>query len=323
MKALRFFVYWLALLAISSAFADEQSEAWLALHGDSGIEEVEDSEVPQEASVRANIGHLFTYQGRLTLHGEPVSSLHEYRARLYNQASGGSQIGPQRTGNLLPEGNGLFTLQLDFGARFAGAERWLELDVRPFSITNPPDWTTLSPRQRITPAPAAAELANDEIEFWIMPFDAVEFDGFSGLAFAPKANGTLEITNLTTAQNRFVYIPVQIPGHLAGRRLRLVDAQLCYEVEWASDPSLGLRASVSEWNVRRARANTTGYTYTNLVNQENPDIGIPSQPRVCETVNAIAGSMIDGALFIRLHVVIQQNFTLLLRPVRLRLEAAP
>ena len=313
-------IAWLLAVGLVTAWADETSEAWLAIHEG---QEAEDLQEIQEASVRANIGHLFTYQGRLTLHGEPASGLHEYRARLYNQSGGGSQIGPQQTGNLLPDGNGLFTLQLDFGARFAGAERWLELDVRPFSVSSPPDWTTLSPRQRITPAPAAAELSNDEIEVWVMPFNAVESDGLSGLSFSARSNGNLEITNPTAVLNRFIYIPVQIPGHLAGRRLRLVDAQLCYEVEWASDPSLGLRASISQWNVRRARANTTSYSFTNLVNQNNPDIGIPSQPKVCETVNAIAASQIDGALFVRLHVVIQQNFTLLLRPIRLRLEAAP
>lgn len=321
MRTFRFMIAWVLAVGLLSAWADETSEAWLAMHEDL---EVRDLQETPEASIRANIGHLFTYQGRLTLHGEPPSGLHEYRARLYNQSSGGSQIGPQLTGNLVPGGNGLFTLQLDFGARFAGADRWLELDVRPFSISNPPAWTTLSPRQRITPAPAAAELANDEIEVWVMPFHALESDGLGGLNLIARASGTLEITNSTATVSRFVYIPIQIPGHLAGRRLRLVDAQLCYEVEWASDPSLGLRASIAEWNVRRVSANTTSYSSVNLVNQTTPGTGTPAQPRVCETVNAIASSQITGALYLRLNVNIQQQFfTLRLRPIRLRLEAAP
>ncbi|TVR93589.1 MAG: hypothetical protein EA418_11790 [Wenzhouxiangellaceae bacterium] len=324
-KTFKFMIAWLLALGLSSVGADEASEAWLALQDAPEIEVSQDNlQDDQEAALRANIGHLFTYQGRLTLHGEPASGLHEYRARLYDQASGGSQIGPQASGNLLPEGNGLFTLQLDFGAHFAGAERWLELDVRPFSIANPPAWTTLSPRQRITPAPAASELANDEIELWVMPFNAIESDGLGGLNLIARASGTLEITNSTAVSNRFIYIPVQIPGHFAGRRLRLVDARLCYEVEWASDPSLGLRASIAEWNVRRARANTTSYSSSVLVNQTNPGTGAPTQARVCETVSAIASSQIDGALFIRLHVVIAQQFyTLRLRPMLLRFEAAP
>ena len=325
MRTFKFMISWLAVVALASAWAEEASEAWLALHEMPEIEDaVEDSRDDQEASVRANIGHLFTYQGRLTLHGQPASGLHEYRARLYDQASSGNQIGPQLTGNLLPQGNGLFTLLLDFGARFAGVERWLELDVRPFSITDPPAWTTLTPRQLITPAPAAAELANDEIEFWVMPYNAIESDGLGGLNLIARASGTLEITNDSSLSSRFIYIPIQIPGHLAGRRLRIVDAQLCYEVEWASDPSLGLRASIAEWNVRRVRANTTSYSSFILVNQQNPAVGVPAQPRVCETVPAIAASQIDGALFIRLNVLIAQEFfTLRLRPIRLRLEAAP
>lgn len=298
-------------------WAMEESEAWLLQNPQFLIEETGsiETELP-----RSNIGHLFTYQGRLTKNGQPVSTLHEYRARLYNQASGGSQVGPTVTGNMLPVGNGLFTLQLDFGARFAGADRWLELDVRSFALVDPPDWTTLSPRQRITPAPAAAELANDEIEFWIMPFNAVESDGLSGLSFAARANGTLEITNNATFTTRFIYIPVQLAGHLAGRRLRLVDAQLCYETQWG-DPSLPVRASITEWGVRRARANTTSYSMTNLITQNNPDPGIPASPRVCETMPAISGSIVDGALFVRLQVSMEQSSTLLLRPIRLTLEA--
>jgi hypothetical protein len=304
------------LLLISVGLAEGSEPGW----------EVEE-ELLEEVSVddsaaRANIGHLFTYQGRLTQNGQPVGTLHEYRARLYDQASGGSQIGPTLTGNVLPVGNGLFTLLLDFGARFAGADRWLELDVRTFSVVDPPEWTTLTPRQRITPAPAAAELANDEIEFWVMPFNAVESDGLGGLSFVARASGTLEITNDAVIEQRFVYIPVQISGHLAGRQLRLVDAQLCYEVLWNEfDPTLGLQAWISEWNVRRVRANTTSYSAFNLVTQTDPGVGIPSQQRVCETVAALAGASIDGALFVRLRVNIKQGFTLKLRPIRLRLEA--
>lgn len=319
MKSIKVFSTLIVLFISGTTWAIEESEAWLLQNSQPLVEDTDsiETEFP-----RANIGHLFTYQGRLTQNGQPVTTLHEFRARLYDQASGGSQIGPTLTGNTLPVGNGLFTLQLDFGARFAGADRWLELDVRPFALVDPPDWTTLSPRQRITPAPAAAELANDEIELWVMPFNAMESDGLSGLNLIARANGTLEIVNDTSVLRRFVYIPVHLPGHLAGRRLRLVDAQLCYEVLWnETDPTLGLRASISQWNVRRARANTTSYAITNLISQNSPPVGIPDDQRVCDIVTAGPGQIIDGGLFVRLQVDIQQDRRLLLRPIRLTLEA--
>jgi hypothetical protein len=52
--------------------------------------------------------------------------------------------------------NGLFVLPLNFGANFPGANRWLQLEVR----TNIGSFTTLTPRQQLTPAPYAITASN-------------------------------------------------------------------------------------------------------------------------------------------------------------------
>jgi hypothetical protein len=69
---------------------------------------------------------------------------------LYDSASGGSQIGGAITTSLTLA-NGLFTVNLDFGAgAFNGSARWLDI-----SITNGVVGQTLSPRVQVLPAPYA------------------------------------------------------------------------------------------------------------------------------------------------------------------------
>jgi hypothetical protein len=53
--------------------------------------------------------------------------------------------------------NGLFTVPLDFGANFPGADRWLEISV--CSIGGGV-FSALSPRQKLTPSPSAITAAN-------------------------------------------------------------------------------------------------------------------------------------------------------------------
>jgi hypothetical protein len=94
----------------------------------------------------------FTYQGRLSDSNVAASGLYDFQFALYDVLSGGTQIGTTQTvsGNTVT--NGIFTVQIDFGANAlaTGADRYLEIKVK-----KPADasYTTLTPRQQLTSTP--------------------------------------------------------------------------------------------------------------------------------------------------------------------------
>ncbi|MDY7110132.1 MAG: tail fiber domain-containing protein [Planctomycetota bacterium] len=91
----------------------------------------------------------FTYQGQLTDGGEPAHGLYEFAFSLWDAAVDGSQIGFTEVHDNVPVSEGLFTVELDFGAEaLDNSERWLQIEV---------DGTPLSPRQPITRAPYAIQ----------------------------------------------------------------------------------------------------------------------------------------------------------------------
>lgn len=99
----------------------------------------------------------FTYQGRLTANGNAHTGDAEFQATLWDAETQGTLVATNRSGALLADvANGLFTLPLDFGADFSAAERWLQLEVR----TSLGPFSTLTPRQRLTPTPYALSAAH-------------------------------------------------------------------------------------------------------------------------------------------------------------------
>jgi hypothetical protein len=92
----------------------------------------------------------FTYQGQLHDGGTNANGAYTMVFALYDSASGGNQIGSSST-NSLTLANGLFTVNLDFGANaFNGSARWLDITVTSGTTTQ-----TLSPRVQMLPAPYA------------------------------------------------------------------------------------------------------------------------------------------------------------------------
>lgn len=73
----------------------------------------------------------FTFQGKLTSNSSPAEGLHDFRFKLFDAASGGTQIGTtQCVDNLLISG-GVFTATIDFEAHFVTTgQRFIEVDVR-------------------------------------------------------------------------------------------------------------------------------------------------------------------------------------------------
>ena len=94
----------------------------------------------------------FTYQGRLADGGNPAQGAYDLRFALYDAPSGSTQLGSTLTNSATGVTNGLFTVMLDFGAVFDGYVHWLEIGVR---TNGGGAFTTLAPRQPVTPAPYA------------------------------------------------------------------------------------------------------------------------------------------------------------------------
>lgn len=101
----------------------------------------------------------FTYQGRLNDAGNPATGVYDLQFRLFDALSSGNQAGPTLTQDDMTVTSGSFSVTLDFGAAaFPGANRWLEISVRPGASAGA--FTALSPRQPITPTPYAIKSAN-------------------------------------------------------------------------------------------------------------------------------------------------------------------
>ena len=100
----------------------------------------------------------FTYQGRLTDSSTLVNGNYDLQFALWNSLSGGSQVGSTQTTNAIAVSNGVFTVNLDFGASaFPGTSRFLEIAVRPAGVGS---FTTLNPRQPINSTPYAVRSLN-------------------------------------------------------------------------------------------------------------------------------------------------------------------
>ncbi|MBL9127241.1 MAG: hypothetical protein JNL97_06330, partial [Verrucomicrobiales bacterium] len=96
----------------------------------------------------------FTYQGRLLDGTTLANGAYEITFRLFDAATAGTPTGPTVLKDPVAVQNGLFTVELDFGAGpFDGSSRWLELAVRPSGGGGTAE--ILVPRQAILAVPYA------------------------------------------------------------------------------------------------------------------------------------------------------------------------
>jgi Kelch motif protein len=103
------------------------------------------------AAAAPPVGTAFTYQGRLSDNGVPANGLYDLEFQLFDQATGGELLGTLQFREVTVTG-GLFTVKLDFRETFT-ATRWLEIGARPGGTDG--RFTTLTPRQELTPTPTA------------------------------------------------------------------------------------------------------------------------------------------------------------------------
>ncbi len=92
----------------------------------------------------------FSYQGSLNTSGTPTNGNHDFEFAMFTV--GGVQIGSTLTRLNVPVSNAVFAVELDFGNQFQGADRFLEIRVRP---AGGGAFTTLTPRQLLTSTPHA------------------------------------------------------------------------------------------------------------------------------------------------------------------------
>jgi hypothetical protein len=101
----------------------------------------------------APLGTAFTFQGYLNDGGQPANGLYDLRLAVFDTVQDGTGVGGVVNHVATPVTNGLFTGALDFGSGvFTGDARWLEIGVRTHGAG---DFTTLTPRQPLTPVPYA------------------------------------------------------------------------------------------------------------------------------------------------------------------------
>jgi hypothetical protein len=122
-------------------------------------------------------GTAFTYQGRLADGGSPANGNYNLRFVLFDALIVGNQVGSPLTVSPVSVSNGLFTVTLDFGANFPGADRWLEIGVRTNGAVA---FTNLTLRQKISVTPYAITAGN-----------------LSGALSAAQLSGTVPLARLS------------------------------------------------------------------------------------------------------------------------------
>jgi len=168
----------------------------------------------------------FTYQGFLRDNGRPANGVYDLRFALYDSPSGGNQIGSVVFVEDVTVADGLFTVEVDFGAApfNTGARRWIEIGVRPGNSQG--GHSLLTPRIELTPVPYALyaqNIANNAVSANQLANDANSLSKVSGGALSIE-NGHLKRANnvyywaqkLRTFGNapagRLYLVPSNLPG---------------------------------------------------------------------------------------------------------------
>jgi hypothetical protein len=139
------------------------------------------------------------YQGHLSVAGVPANGSYDMQFKLFDTAivnTGGQQ--GSTVAAPVPVANGIFTVTLDFGAAaFTGAERYLEIGVKPAGTTSA--YSTLAPRQQITSIPYA-----------IHSLSAAQLDGRPASSFIQAdSNGNVGIGTPVEAEG----VRLQVKGN--------------------------------------------------------------------------------------------------------------
>jgi hypothetical protein len=154
----------------------------------------------------------FSYQGKLNDAGASANGTFQFSFKLYDAASGGSQVGGTLSDVPVQVTNGVFTTSLDFGAAaFSGADRYLEIAVRHNSGES---YVTLTPRQKINSAPYATKTNSTTNFSGNLTGDVIGTQNATTVAAVGGKTST-EVANTVTAVNNAT--PSNIGGALVKR----------------------------------------------------------------------------------------------------------
>ena len=152
----------------------------------------------------------FTYQGRLTDGGAPANGSYDLQFSVFDALTNGTQHGVTLTNPAVAVSNGLFTVALDFGPGiFTGPDRWLQIGVR---TNGNGAFTTLSPRQPLTPAPYAIFSADSAIAGGVAPGSVTG----AGIAPASITAGNIASGQVVKSLNGFTDAVSIAPGQNIG-----------------------------------------------------------------------------------------------------------
>lgn len=140
----------------------------------------------------------FVYQGQLENASFPATGNHDFEFLLYDQLSGGTQVGSTLTRSSIAVTNGVFSVTLDFGSgAVPGSNRYLEIHVRQ---TGGGSFTTLAPRQQILSTP-----------YSIRTLSAAFADGISA-----ACNGCVQDSHINSLSGSKVTGAIPVAGLPAG-----------------------------------------------------------------------------------------------------------
>ncbi len=139
----------------------------------------------------------FTYQGSLKDGANLASGNYDMEFAVFDAENGGTQVGSPQTRLNVGVAAGIFSVKLDFGAIFPGADRFLEIRVR----NGGGAFTTLNPRQRISSSPYSAKSLSSETA--VSAASATTAINFSG-DLAGDVTGTQAATTVARLRGRNV-----------------------------------------------------------------------------------------------------------------------
>lgn len=157
--------------------------------------------------VLAQGGTAFTYQGRLSDGAAPANGTYDLQFILYDAPAGGSQHGSIVTLNGVSVSDGYFTVELDFGSQFDGTAYWLDISVREGDSGDA--FSSLSPRQKLTPAPyslysqSTAALQGQPVSETVPTVgQLLSWDGSAWTPTASAGGGTDTLAMLSCSNNQ-------------------------------------------------------------------------------------------------------------------------
>ena len=130
----------------------------------------------------------FTFQGSLKDGASAANGNYDFEFALFDTVAAGNQIGATVPRNGIAVANGIFSVKLDFGSAFPGANRFLEIRVR---LSGQPGITTLGPRQLVNSAPYAVKAINAD--------NTAQLGGVAANQYVTTANGGANFIQNTTS----------------------------------------------------------------------------------------------------------------------------